>query len=1052
MITSQSSSYFVSLPLSSLGHASGDCIGIANGIKHHPLQKYEGEESKQKIKVITHAVVQWFLSWEPWQWRILFSGLVNRFEKSQLQSLSIAVESVFHRDFLADLQDEYPMRKVRARRGTSTMQQESMECTQSSNVEMGEVSELTFRTDSNAFISKNLSALNGRPSYVSDSRSTRYSSSVSELKRLQLSEHEEVPRSSSSSRNLSPIEESSASLGPKPSPHNEKTPLLSLTPQFSNFISAARIGTAASTGSAQSVAPSLSPIEETSPENSSNGASPATASNATQNKFNQSSQIKSTLQTAPQKSKLGKNTKKSLSGDIEPVRADSAASKWTMGPPEDDEMFGFHTNFTEMSVKMKDFFPAENQKVLGKPVASRSQIGSAFMQRFDVCRNKVPGPTAKQLYKNSKFWSTEKITVEAKPQRLKEDFGKQLQKVWNWLESWRDHQIVQLLLKLLAHSDGETVKYVALCIKQNARNVSSTESTASLLPDSYWLSVFDHLSSVDIAHCGEVCRWWYCLAQTDWLWKNKCKEIGDEYGVENFLQLMEETAHEHETLDWKQAYIELHERMGRNASKFSDLRSSSKASTYSDDSDEVPHDLSDEALAQKYKDYIPYWKLHKKTRKPSFQRQVGGPTSQIRQVAIGSVQSTSASFKQDEEIVTVTEAPVDEDSPLKSQATTSPDKTQSAGGFLSMWKNITEDLKEGDMESISKRSDHCYGVPILNQLVTENEIADFARRGELFAVDHRIKGPTTGTGKFWLVNNIVKPVRKVQSLEGHNAPVMTIMCHGKRIFSGGMDQKIRMWAPTGESFGKINKPLKGGVLSMAMGEDEKCRTLYIGSWDMNVTVWDCVTRELRKALVGHTGTVTAVAVDNSYIISCSHDTTIRVWDIRNYQCLRVLRHHNGAVQCMSYHDKVIITGGADRLIHMSNPDDGELLKTLRGHMSPVTAIVRQHKLIASADREGMIMLWSAEGGSEPVESIQAHEKQINDVAISGGRFFTASRDMLVKEWELVTMRCVRILQGHVNEVTGVRCTARYLVTGSKDSSVRLWWWGSEDELMEQRLR
>nr|XP_018666970.1 uncharacterized protein LOC100186029 isoform X1 [Ciona intestinalis] len=582
MTTSQSSSYFVSLPLSSLGHASGDCIGFANAIKHHPLQKYEGEESKQKIKVITHAVVEWFLSWEPWQWRILFSGLVNRFEKSQLQSLSIAVESVFHRDFLADLQDEYPMRKVRARRNSPTMQQESMECTESNNVEMGEVSELTFRTDSNAFISKNLSDSNGRPSYVSDSRITRYSSTLSEVKRLQLSEHEEVPRSTSSSRNLSPIEESSASLGPRPSPHNEKTPFLSLTPQFSNFISAARIGTTASTSSAQSVAPSLSPIEETSPENSSKGASPATALNATQNKFNQNSQTKSTLQAAPQKSKLGKNTKKTLSGDLEPVRADSAASKWTMGPPEDEEISGFHTNFTEMSVKMKDFFPAENQKVLGKPVASRSQIGSAFMQRFDVCRNKIPGPTAKQLYKNSKFWSTEKITVEAKPQRLKEDFGKQLQKIWNWLESWRDHQIVQLLLKLLAHSDGETVKYVAHCIKLNAKNVSSTESTASLLPDNYWLSVFDHLSSVDIAHCGEVCRWWYCLAQTDWLWKNKCKEIGDEYGVENFLQLMEETAHEHETLDWKQAYIELHERMKRNASKFSDLRSSSKASAFSD--------------------------------------------------------------------------------------------------------------------------------------------------------------------------------------------------------------------------------------------------------------------------------------------------------------------------------------------------------------------------------------------------------------------------------------------------------------------------------------
>uniref|UniRef100_H2YGX4 Uncharacterized protein n=1 Tax=Ciona savignyi TaxID=51511 RepID=H2YGX4_CIOSA len=42
------------------------------------------------------------------------------------------------------------------------------------------------------------------------------------------------------------------------------------------------------------------------------------------------------------------------------------------------------------------------------------------MQRFDTNRNKVPGPTAKQMYKNSKFWSADRITVDAKPQRLKE--------------------------------------------------------------------------------------------------------------------------------------------------------------------------------------------------------------------------------------------------------------------------------------------------------------------------------------------------------------------------------------------------------------------------------------------------------------------------------------------------------------------------------------------------------------------------------------------------------------------------------------------------------
>uniref|UniRef100_H2YGW0 Uncharacterized protein n=1 Tax=Ciona savignyi TaxID=51511 RepID=H2YGW0_CIOSA len=280
---------------------------------------------------------------------------------------------------------------------------------------------------------------------------------------------------------------------------------------------------------------------------------------------------------------------------------------------------------------------------------------------------------------------------------------------------------------------------------------------------------------------------------------------------------------------------------------------------------------------------------------------------------------------------------------------------------------------------------------------------------------------------------------------------MTIMSHGKRIFSGGMDRKIRMWAPSGESFGKLTQSFKGSILSMVMGEDEKCRTLYTGSWDTNVLVWDCVTREVKQTITGHTGTVTSVAVDASFIITCSHDSTIRVWDIRTYECLRVITHHSSAIHCMSYHNKLIITGGVDKTIHVTNSGSGELVKTFVGHKAPVTALVRQHNLIASGDRDGTVMFWSIEGASEPVESIKAHDKQINSIALSGGRFLTASADKLVKEWELVTMTCVRILQGHVNEVTGVLYTPKYLITSSRDSSVRLWWWGSEDGRKEQPL-
>ena len=50
-----------------------------------------------------------------------------------------------------------------------------------------------------------------------------------------------------------------------------------------------------------------------------------------------------------------------------------------------------------------------------------------------------------------------------------------------------------------------------------------------------------------------------------------------------------------------------------------------------------------------------------------------------------------------------------------------------------------------------------------------------------------------------------------------------------------------------------------------------------------IHLWDVLTKQERRQLVGHTGSVTTLAFDGraGTLISGSYDTTVRLWDVKN---------------------------------------------------------------------------------------------------------------------------------------------------------------------------
>jgi WD40 repeat protein len=57
--------------------------------------------------------------------------------------------------------------------------------------------------------------------------------------------------------------------------------------------------------------------------------------------------------------------------------------------------------------------------------------------------------------------------------------------------------------------------------------------------------------------------------------------------------------------------------------------------------------------------------------------------------------------------------------------------------------------------------------------------------------------------------------------------------------------------------------------------------LATGGTDNRITIWDLYSERASSQLVGHTGTVAALACDatGTVLVSGSYDTTLRIWNL-----------------------------------------------------------------------------------------------------------------------------------------------------------------------------
>ncbi|KAL7785868.1 WD40 repeat-like protein [Trichoderma ceciliae] len=222
------------------------------------------------------------------------------------------------------------------------------------------------------------------------------------------------------------------------------------------------------------------------------------------------------------------------------------------------------------------------------------------------------------------------------------------------------------------------------------------------------------------------------------------------------------------------------------------------------------------------------------------------------------------------------------------------------------------------------------------------------------------------------------------------------------------------------------------VITCLQFDDDKIIT---GSDDTLIHIYDTKTGKLRKKLEGHEGGVWALQYEGNILVSGSTDRSVRVWDIERGLCQQVFYGHTSTVRCLQI-----------------------LMPTETGMATDGSPIMQPEKpLIITGSRDSQLRVWRLpEVGSRRyiqtgppaqesdcpyfIRVLTGHTHSVRAISAHGDILVSGSYDSTVRVWRISTGDALHVLHGHTQKVYSVvldhernRC-----ISGSMDSLVKIW--------------
>ncbi|KAG9457271.1 hypothetical protein H6P81_001779 [Aristolochia fimbriata] len=177
--------------------------------------------------------------------------------------------------------------------------------------------------------------------------------------------------------------------------------------------------------------------------------------------------------------------------------------------------------------------------------------------------------------------------------------------------------------------------------------------------------------------------------------------------------------------------------------------------------------------------------------------------------------------------------------------------------------------------------------------------------------------------------------------------------------------------------------------------------------DDKIKIVETSNASIRHTIDGDEAAVTALALspDDNRLFSVTHSRQIRIWDLSSLRCLRSWKAHDGPVMAMTCDSSggLLATAGADKKVFVWDVEGCYCTHSFKGHKGVVT-------------------------------SIMFHPAPDNLLLFSG------SDDATVRVWDLVSKKCIAVLEKHFSTVTSLAVSENgwTLLSAGRDKVVNLW--------------